>query len=291
MPPAEDAKWSLMNTFTQNELLEFLGGEGIDIFCICRPEDLLVLDQSKYQRMQSAFNKAPGAVLIFLAPYFVGEEEANISLYAVSKDYHLYFKELSGRFSDVFGLGEGDFALFGDNSPIDEVDAATAFGLGVRGDNGLVINEKYGSYVFIGEIFLSFVPEGTVFSKRGEKRECLHCKSCVKACPESALVKGDMSNCLSAISQKRRISDREAELLKKHCVIWGCDLCQKKCPMNKNANITPIRFFYEDRIPQITREVIDKLVLEEKFSQRAFSWRGKDVILRNLNLTFQGFMW
>jgi epoxyqueuosine reductase QueG len=62
---------------------------------------------------------------------------------------------------------------------------------------------------------------------------------------------------------------------------WGCDTCQDVCPMNKNPAITPISFFHKDIISVLTSEVINSMT-DEEFSQRAYSWRGKNTILRNL---------
>jgi epoxyqueuosine reductase QueG len=134
-------------------------------------------------------------------------------------------------------------------------------------------------------MFFSFVPEGVKPEREDKIKHCLHCSLCKSSCPSGALSGADKSKCLSYLSQKKKLSVEEEELLKKNRVIWGCDICQRKCPLNSKAQITPILFFGEDRIGFIDTETLDYLIKEDLFAQRAYSWRGKDVILRNLNLT------
>ena len=62
---------------------------------------------------------------------------------------------------------------------------------------------------------------------------------------------------------------------------WGCDLCQTSCPHNRKPNLTPVQFFYRDRIPHLTVEALDNMTKEE-FSSRAFAWRKMATIRRNL---------
>jgi epoxyqueuosine reductase QueG len=272
-----------MNTFTLSDIASFFKNEGIEYFAFCDPKKLEVINERKQKKLSGLFE--PKAALFFLVPYYFGEQDSNLSLYAVSKDYHLYFDSLFKRFSQYFSLDESRFKGFSDSSPVDEVKAAAALGLGVLGDNGLLINEKYGSYVFIGEMFFSFVPEGVIPEREDKTKHCLHCSLCKSSCPSGALTNGDKNKCLSCLSQKKKLSVEEEELLKKNGVIWGCDICQKKCPLNSKAQTTPVLFFHEDRIGLIDIETVNNLLREDLFAQRAYSWRGKDVILRNLNLT------
>ncbi len=100
----------------------------------------------------------PGCVVMFTVPYFTGDDEPrNISRYAVSLDYHIFFSELAAQLkaacdSDLPGTA---ICTYSDHSPIYEAEAASKAGIGCIGENHLLITEDYGSYIFIGEIFLS----------------------------------------------------------------------------------------------------------------------------------------
>jgi len=71
-----------------------------------------------------------------------------------------------------------------------------------------------------------------------------------------------------------------------HNILWGCDLCQSSCPHNKNPKLTPVEFFHRDRIPCLTREILDNMS-DEDFEKRAFAWRKRKTIERNLEILYK----
>ena len=223
----------------------------------------------------------PRSVIVFLIPYYVSKPK-NLSSYAASLDYHIFIRNISERLTGLMKelYPENHFVGYGDHSPIDERGAALLGGLGIIGDNGLFINEKYGSYVFIADLVCDLMPEelGTL---RCEVRGCLHCGKCLSACP-TGILRGEGGDCLSAITQRKgELSDEEVLLMQKNDTVWGCDLCQTACPYNKNPIPTPIEFFHKDRIELLTSEKLSTLSKEE-FKARAFGWRGRRVVERNL---------
>lgn len=216
-------------------------------------------------------------VTVFLIPYNTGEyEKRNLSRYAVSRDYHLYVKELESKLKNKTNK---EFCIFADTSPFDERRLAKALGLGFIGENGLLINEKYGSFVFLGEIVTK---EAVNISGKEKSRrdKCFGCGKCKTACPTKAL--SGEGDCLSELTQKKKTDEKEKELIKKHNLIWGCDICQEVCPHNSKISLSEIDFFYKDRISYVTSEDVENMS-EEDFLSRAYSWRGKNVILRNLS--------
>ena len=68
----------------------------------------------------------------------------------------------------------------------------------------------------------------------------------------------------------------EKEMLADSGCAWGCDVCQKVCPMNENAAVSPIREFYETARPVFHSG--------DSVEDRAFAWRGDKVINRNIGL-------
>ncbi len=227
----------------------------------------------------------PQTAVLFLVPYYAGEG-GNISAYAAARDYHLYMRGLFARITPRLAESGYSFAGFADHSPIDERHAAALAGLGMLGKNGLLIHPRYGSYVFIGELLTDAPPAVMQACEPKEPAVCEDCGACCRACPTGALESREAS-CLSAVTQKKGVlSEEEIALIRKTGQVWGCDACQIACPHNRRSvesgeAETPIPFFREDRIPHLEKEVLVHMT-EAEFSERAFSFRGREVPLRNL---------
>lgn len=140
------------------------------------------------------------SVICAALPYLVKKERGNISRYAAVPDYHTVFlnilKEISAKLKALYP--DFSFEPFVDNSPIPEVYACALSGLGSVGKNGLLITEKYGSWVFLGTI----VTDMELTPRNGEIKSCINCKKCLSACPSGL----DKSSRLSFITQKRENS-------------------------------------------------------------------------------------
>lgn len=250
---------------------DFLLSQNIDTFSGVKADKLSVIDQ---KRMPENVKSA----VMFLIPYYTGKhEDRNLSLYAVSLDYHLYIKEVNAKFE---GDGVHSFSFFADTSPINERDAALKAGLGVKGQNGLVINEKYGSYVFIGTLLTDAVFDEEEYTADVETKFCSGCGLCKRNC---AFLRGESDICMSELTQKKIVTDEELEMIKNHTLVWGCDSCQQGCPHNKDVCETPIEFFRRELLWKIDAETVENMSKDE-FSKRAYAWRGKKTILRNLQV-------
>ena len=224
-----------------------------------------------------------GSVVIFAVPYLSKKAigERNISSYAVSRDYHIFFDLLFEKvISNLKQIYPNNiFVGFTDHSPINEIKAAAKSGLGVVGNNHILITEKYSSYIFIGEL----ITDAILPSFAQEIHICEECGACKSACPVGL----NTSECLSALTQKKGIlNDAEKLLIVNHGCAWGCDICQQACPHTKKAIqkgsiYTDIDFFNNDLTPLLTSEIIENMD-DNEFKMRAYSWRGKDTIKRNL---------
>ncbi len=230
----------------------------------------------------------PQTALLYLVPYYAGETD-NLSLYAAARDYHLFFSEFSNRLiTHLEASFEGSRSVaFSDHSPIDERDAAARAGLGMIGQNGLLINESYASFVFIGEVITDIPADALGCAAEPlPPRCCEGCGACRAACP-TGILRGEGSDCLSAITQRKgELSDAEFDLMARYNTVWGCDLCQLACPHVKQAiragtAKTPIPFFLENRTPHLTHRMIEEMS-DEDFRARAYAWRGRKTLLRNL---------
>ena len=224
----------------------------------------------------------PRSVIIYLLPYYSGET-VNLSRYAASLDYHLIISEINSGLISLIKNHRPDANVrgYGDHSPIDERHAALSAGLGIAGDNGLIINEKYGSFVFIGDVVTDLSPDELAAVTPMPILRCIRCGACKTACP-TGILRGEGDDCLSAITQRKGgLSESEIALMREYNTLWGCDICQTACPHNRNPRLTPIEFFYRDRIPHLTSSVLDNMT-DEEFSRRAFAWRKRATVERNV---------
>lgn len=224
----------------------------------------------------------PKSAVIFLLPYFTGVPE-NISCYSASLDYHIIIREITDKLIAVLkeSYPDNNFVGFGDHSPINERSAALMAGLGILGDNGLLITPKYGSYVFIADLITDLPPEVIGAVNPVPVSRCEGCGTCKAACPTGRLDENG-AECLSQVTQKKgELSEEEISLIKRNGTVWGCDVCQSVCPHNKNAPLTPIDFFYEHRIEKLTKRILDSMD-DDEFKKRAFAWRGRKTVERNL---------
>ena len=211
------------------------------------------------------------SIIMAIFPYKIQDAAPkNISRYAAVTDYHKICGEFLKKATEKLQKHYVNqrFEYFIDNSPIPEVAAAQHCGLGVLGKNGLLINKKFGSYVFLGEIVtdLELIPD-----KGGGK--CLDCRQCTLACPVN-LCKQD---CLSSVNQQKKpLTDSQIQLIRQSGCVWGCDICSEVCPMNKNAEPTYINEFIES--------YRNEYIIGENTENRAYTWRGIEVINRNAEL-------
>ena len=256
---------------------------------VCRPAKTYLLERVGIP--------SSGTAILFAVPYVMtadaGEPTRNLSLYAVPRDYHGYMKELEAV---VVPSLRGDypdfaFALFADHSPIMEVDAAARAGLGMLGMNGLLLTPEYGSFVFIGELMTdadyTAVTGEAVPAFPADPPRCEGCGLCVKACP-AGYREGSRDGCLSALTQKKgALTSEEAAAIIRGGLLWGCDACQLACPHNRavieDGRDTPVPYFRKDRLIRADAEALAAMD-DAAFKARAYSWRGRAVIERNIRL-------
>lgn len=223
-----------------------------------------------------------GTVICFAIPYYTrASGAANISRYAWGRDYHFYVKELSARVLPQLcrQFSEHRFAMFSDHSPIDERHAAVISGIGMLGNNGLVITDEYSSFIFLAEVITSAVIDAPTLPLR----RCEGCGLCRAACPFH------FEGCLSELTQRRgELSPADRRALRDGGSAWGCDICGEVCPHTRAAIArgsiyTPLEFFSRAQLPLLTAATVTAMD-DDTFALRAYSWRGRGVILRNLNI-------
>ena len=219
------------------------------------------------------------SVICVALPYPSSELPGNIAAFARVPDYHEIVREKLAQLADfiesVLGREPGKYIAV-DSPPVLEKSLAVQAGLGLLGKNTLLMNELYGSWLFLGELFLDIKLEPDLPLK-GDF--CGDCSICVDACPTSALLGDktmDASKCISYLTIEHRGEIPEAVRGRMSGQVIGCDICQVLCPMNKAVKLHAHNY----ELPQILPANLDLptcLALDEESYKELF---GKTTVMR-----------
>jgi epoxyqueuosine reductase len=164
-------------------------------------------------------------------------ELAYISRYALGRDYHKLMRARLAKLARQIEtqLGTGRYRAFVDSAPVLERALAENAGLGWIGKNTMLLNDKAGSWFFLGEIYTDIPlppdpPQAT--------QHCGTCEACLDICPTRAFVAPwvlDARKCISYLTIEFDGVIPEALRRAMGNRIYGCDDCQLVCPWNKFA--------------------------------------------------------
>ena len=164
---------------------------------------------------------------------------AYISRYSLGRDYHKVLRARLNKLAKKIAEVVGDFGYraFTDNAPVLEKALAQKAGLGWIGKHSNLINQKAGSWFFLGEVYTD-LPLPT---DKPAKNHCGDCTDCITVCPTQAIIapyKVDARRCISYLTIELRgsipIEFRKAMGNR----IYGCDDCQIVCPWNRFASLS-----------------------------------------------------
>lgn len=242
------------------------------------------------KRLNPKVYLANGKTILSIAFPYNHEDESpsnGFSIYTKRLDYHRVVKKYLEEICQyIEGLGGQAIGLV-DSNALPERYIAYLAGVGFIGRNNMIITPKYGSYVFLGEIITDLeikCIDQRSFTDIVKYVECGQCDGCIKECPTKSINRSrcNPNICLSYITQKKDISDKEVHLLKGN--IFGCDFCQLKCPYNEGVEKNVLKEFetlnYMNEEASIYAQM-DNKYFKEKVSFTSCGWRGKNVIRRN----------
>ena len=235
--------------------------------------------------------------IISLAINYFAEQPLNttetpkgkISRYASGYDYHKIVENKLRKFtqglSDILDTNV-DTKIYVDTGPLQDRAVAQRSGLGWYGKNTNILTSTHGSWVFLAEVITNLQLEPDVPSKK----TCGACTICIDKCPTGAIVAPyvlDNERCISYLTIENRGPIPTALRRLVGDWIFGCDICQDVCPVNRKAQITDEPTFKLGEHGYNSIELIPLLSLStqefnEKFKNNPIKRTKRSGFLRNV---------
>lgn len=294
----------------KKKITDFCKGLGIDTIGFTQCREFSEIKEFFYERKEkNLFNEfeeqdiekkinprllmRDGMTIISIAfpySYETSLERKNkfFSKYTLGLDYHNVIKKYLEEICYYIKELGGEAISFVDNNPLPERYIAYLSGIGFIGKNNTLITEKYGSFVFLGEIIMNLeVPWDTPLDKN-----CYGCDLCIKHCPNHVIIEKEFFNsnsCISYITQKKEMGSSDMDIIEGK--IFGCDVCQDVCPHNTHAETSNIVEFYPKEYMTNTSLLelikLDNKTFKEKYHNHSCGWRGKNIIIRNALINYK----
>jgi epoxyqueuosine reductase len=173
-----------------------------------------------------------------------------ISRYAWGDDYHEVLREklnvlvarMHAQWSEPF-----EARAYADTGPVVERVAAKYAGLGWLAKNTCLINERIGSWLFLGVILTTLELEPLLGPGEPPAADlCGNCTLCLAACPTQAFAAPyvlDARRCISYLTIELRGAIPEELRPAMGNAVIGCDICQDVCPWNRKSPVTQLAAF------------------------------------------------
>jgi epoxyqueuosine reductase len=213
-------------------------------------------------------------------------ERGAISVYARGRDYHDTVKQrLKALARWIAARWPSELKVFVDTAPVMEKPLAQKAGLGWQGKHTNLVSRTLGSWLFLGEIYLSLALQPDA----PESDHCGICRACLDACPTNAFPaphRLDARRCISylTIEHKGPIPQELRPLMGNR--IFGCDDCLAVCPWNKFARATRESEFLprEGLTAPLLAELagLDDAGFRARFAGTAVKRIGRNRFLRNV---------
>jgi epoxyqueuosine reductase len=208
-----------------------------------------------------------------------GSPRGWISRYAWGDDYHETLRQrLNGLIANMHAAWPEPFdaRAYVDTGPIIERVAAKYAGLGWLAKNTCLINEKIGSWFFLGVIITTLDLEPSLAANESPAPDrCGTCTLCLDACPTQAFTEPRVLNarrCISYLTIELRTAIPEELRPAMGNAVIGCDICQDVCPWNRKSPVTTLAAFQPRAVaqPENGKEKIENAQDENQNSATLF---------------------
>lgn len=198
------------------------------------------------------------------------EDRALISCYARNRDYHdlvkKRLKKMARALVEKFGC---ELKVFVDTAPVMEKPIAAQTQLGWQGKHTCVVSRKFGSWLFLGEIYISLDIE----PDEPEVNHCGSCTSCLTICPTDAFMgegKLDARKCISYLTIEHDGIIEEDLARKMGNRIYGCDDCLAICPWTK-FTVPTLEKDFKPRVELTAPRLSDLVELNDEEFRKVFT--------------------
>ncbi len=200
-------------------------------------------------------------------------------------DYHHVLRDRLNKLMEFIQLKvpEVQCKIMVDTGELSDRAVAERAGIGFSGKNSFIITEKYGSFVYLGEVItnIPFVPDSPV------EDSCGDCRICMDACPTGALVQPGQLNAQMCLAFQTQTKDFLPDVFREKIGtrLYGCDTCQAVCPRNKGIDFHLHKEFEPE--PEVAKPLLKPMLrisnraFREKFGHLSGFWRGKNPLQRN----------
>jgi epoxyqueuosine reductase len=211
-------------------------------------------------------------------------EQGAISVYARGRDYHDTLKKrLKALARWIAARWPSELKVFVDTAPVMEKPLAREAGLGWQGKHTNLVSRQLGSWLFLGEIYLSLA----LAPDTPESDHCGSCRACLDACPTNAFpapYQLDARRCISYLTIEHKGHIDRALRAPIGNRIYGCDDCLAICPWNKFAQAAHETAFAPcgDAPALAELAALDDAGFRARFAGSPIKRTGRDRFLRNV---------
>ena len=163
-----------------------------------------------------------------------GEPHGVVSRYAWGRDYHNVLRKRLRRLVAFLESKHAAARFFADTGPVLDRAAAFRAGVGWYGKSTMILTEEQGTWVFLAEVITDLALEYDA----PLKKNCGSCTRCIDACPTGAIVapyQVDARRCIAYLTIENRGGIPRALRARLGTRVFGCDICQEVCPVNRYA--------------------------------------------------------